>query len=175
MVRRVVDLVTDHGDVVGDTLFTAVPDLSDDERVGHTTFQRVPVFNGFPVDTLIVEPLTHTARWGTVEVEPVHAILDQTERRQNVTQGLFRHHLTATPVTAATQEWSDVRLDFAIVAAEVLDQHGNLLALSAQAHNRVSVVGPQVTYDIEATYTLVTLRHFGLPPCMPEPWPRHRC
>lgn len=90
------------------------------------------VAHGVPAHTLIVEPLTHTARWVTSEVEPVIPVLDQTQRWHDVTQRLIGHHATACPLGVAGVEVAHSCLYLAGIVRVILDVHRDDLAIGFQ-------------------------------------------
>lgn len=151
MIRRVEDFFSDHDDVMCDALFSAEPHLSDDAMVSDAHIKAVPmVTHSRPTDGLFVVALTHTARRVTMQVEPILAVLYQTQRRQDKVQALVWNLDGAGPTIFGLVEVTSMRLDLAVVVVEPLDVHREVLTLHVHRHDRPTVIRVKVVGQVEA-------------------------
>lgn len=159
MISGVVDLFSHHNDIMRDAVFATVPHLRHDARIVNATFETMGMIYRTPPDALVVETLTHTARWVTMQVEPEVLVLDQTQRWQDEVKCLMGDHRAACPFGVAAIQHSNSRLHFILILAEVLDVDRDNLALAFHGHYTSTVVRAEVRHDIVTTYPLITLRH----------------
>lgn len=159
MIGRVVDLSTNHDNVMGDTVFVSVPYLRHDPRIMDTAIEAEALVHRVPAHALIVVTLTHTTRWVTMQVEPMLPVLDEAQWWQDVAQRLLWDTLRGTPLGVCAVELTDLSPQLTIILREVLDVHRDDLALVLQGHYRTPVIRTEITHDVEPTYALITLRH----------------